>query len=180
MVVGGAPGTGKSTLAATLGGGLGAVVLRSDEIRKELAGLPAGADAAASLDTGIYDARWTVTTYRALLDRARQLLALGETVILDASWQDPSWRAAARTLAIEASAELTELQCRAPVDVAMRRAGQRSAAGSDASDADARVAAATAERFAEWPEAIDVPTTGTPNESAATAMAAIRSMGADR
>ena len=39
VVIGGLPGTGKTTLAVALGDELGWPVLRSDEIRKELAGL---------------------------------------------------------------------------------------------------------------------------------------------
>jgi hypothetical protein len=39
VLIGGLPGTGKSTLAAGLADALGATVLRSDEVRKELAGL---------------------------------------------------------------------------------------------------------------------------------------------
>ena len=39
VVVGGLPGTGKTTLAAAVGDELGWPVLRSDEIRKALAGL---------------------------------------------------------------------------------------------------------------------------------------------
>ena len=46
VMVGGSPGTGKSTLASALGDRLKAPVLRSDEIRKELAGVPAGTSAA--------------------------------------------------------------------------------------------------------------------------------------
>ena len=39
VAIGGLPGTGKSTLAEALGNELGFVVLRSDEVRKERAGL---------------------------------------------------------------------------------------------------------------------------------------------
>ena len=67
LLVGGAPGTGKSTIATALGTDLDAFVVRSDEVRKELAGLPAGAHAPAPPHGGIYDRSRTVATYAALL-----------------------------------------------------------------------------------------------------------------
>jgi predicted kinase len=177
VLVGGSPGTGKSTLATTLGGRLGAVVLRSDEIRKELAGLPVGAHAPAPLDAGIYEPSWTEATYRALLERTALLLGSGESVVIDASWQHRSWRAAARELSASASADLCELRCTAPLALAVARVGERGAAGDDVSDADAVIATAAAERFPAWPEAVEVETTGTLSESADVAVAAIAAGG---
>jgi aminoglycoside phosphotransferase family enzyme/predicted kinase len=174
VLVGGPPGTGKSTLATSLGGALGAVVLRSDEVRKELAGLPPLDRAAADLDEGIYGAASTAATYDALLARARSLLAGGESVVLDASWQDPGRRAAARVVASDAHASPVELRCSAPAELVAERVTRRLATGTDASDADAAVARAIAERFPAWPEAVEVPTTGPVTESAAVALAAVR------
>ena len=71
ILVGGLPGTGKSTLAAGLGGDLHAVVLRSDAIRKELAGLVESESAAAPFEKGIYSSAHTARTYDAMLERAR-------------------------------------------------------------------------------------------------------------
>jgi aminoglycoside phosphotransferase family enzyme/predicted kinase len=173
VVVGGSPGTGKSTLAANLGARLGAVVLRSDEVRKELAGLPTSAHAPAPLDAAIYGASCTAATYETLIERGRELLGLGESVILDASWQEPAWRAAARTVASRASADLAELQCTAPLALALERVERRAAEGSDPSDADERVTDSIAARFAPWPESVEVDTTGTSTETAAKALAAI-------
>src|SRR5690606_1293305 len=96
VLVGGLPGTGKSTLAAGLGRGLGATVLRTDEVRKELAGLPADRPAGAEVGQGIYGPNSTEATYRELLRRAEVALGLGESVVLDASWTDARWRALAR------------------------------------------------------------------------------------
>jgi predicted kinase len=173
VVIGGSPGTGKSTLAANLGARLGAVVLRSDEVRKELAGLPTSAHAPAALDSGIYGTPCSAATYETLIDRGRELLGLGESVVIDASWQEPSWRAAARAVASRASADLTELRCTAPLDLALERVGRRAAEGSDPSDADERVTASIAARFAPWPESVEVDTGGTLAESAAQALASI-------
>ena len=50
VLLGGPPGTGKSTVSRTMAASLGFAVLSSDEVRKELAGLPPTASAAAPLD----------------------------------------------------------------------------------------------------------------------------------
>jgi len=174
VLVGGGPGTGKSTLAAGLARRTGAVVLRSDEVRKELAGLAPGDRAGAGAFEGIYTPAWTARTYDALLARARRLLELGESVVLDASWREASWRDAARAAAAAAVADVVELRCDAPVAVAAGRAARRAEAGRDASDADAGVA-----RFLAggdpWPEARAVGTGGDP---AVALDEAVRSLGA--
>ena len=75
-LVGGLPGTGKSTLAAGLGDRLGWVVLRSDELRKDLAGVGHTTHGHDGYGEGLYDERATAATYRSLLERARALLEL--------------------------------------------------------------------------------------------------------
>ena len=86
VVIGGLPGTGKTTLAAALGDELGWPVLRSDEIRKELAGLDSRGHAPAAYGEGLYAPTMIEATYDTLLSRARRLLARGESAILDASF----------------------------------------------------------------------------------------------
>ncbi len=172
IVVGGLPGTGKSTLAAMLAGE-DAVVIRSDEVRKALAGLPAGAHAPASPGEGIYDSATTASTYARMLEEAQQLLELGETVVLDATWAEEASRAAARRVAAATAADLTMLRCVAPREVAAARMVTRHAVGIDPSDADPTVAAAIAARFEPWADAVDVPTTGSLSATLAAAKAAL-------
>src|SRR3546814_9334305 len=68
------------------------ILLRSDEVRKELAGINAGERAGAPYREGIYGPEHTVRTYDALLQRASTALGLGESVVIDASWTDQRWR----------------------------------------------------------------------------------------
>lgn len=176
ILVGGLPGTGKSTLAQGLGDRLGATVLRSDETRKELAGMSLTASAAADLDEGLYAPDFTAKTYEALLERAATALGFGETVILDASWADEAWRNRARRVAEDASADLTELRCEAPTELAARRLRERAAnAGQateqrDPSDATPEIATAMADREAPWPSSIGIETSGAPEVSLAAAL----------
>ena len=157
VLVGGLPGTGKTVLAGALAGRLGFTVLSSDRIRKELAGVPAEQSCAAPWGAGIYTAAWTERTYRELLRRAGRLLALGESVIADASWASPRQRAAAAALARGAHADLVPLRCRASADVVRRRLLARK---GGVSDADAAVAREMATAQGPWPEALTIDTGG--------------------
>jgi aminoglycoside phosphotransferase family enzyme/predicted kinase len=153
VLVGGLPGTGKSTVAEALSDATGAVVLGSDLTRKERAGLRADQPVAVGYREGLYDSHTTEGTYEALLDRARVALGRATTVVLDASWTDAGLRARARSVAEEAGAELVEVRCVCPAEVAVARIRARRAAGGGPSDADEAVAAAMAADADPWPEA---------------------------
>ena len=174
VLVGGLPGTGKSTVAAALADANGWSVLRSDEVRKDIAGLGHGTAAIAAPDKGLYRPQLTDAVYGALLERARTALGLGESVILDASWSSAHHRDAARSLAGATSSDLVELCCMAPSGVAEQRILGRLAAGHDPSDATPAVATAMANRFEPWPSASSVDTSGTLEHSVAQAVAADR------
>ena len=165
VLVGGLPGTGKSALAGALADRLGFTVLRSDRIRKELAGIPPGQRCAVPWGTGIYTAAWTERVYAELADRARRLLALGESVIVDATFNGLAERAACAAPATAAHADLVQLRCAAPAEVTARRLTART---GDASDADQAVARQMAASAAPWPEAVTIDT-GLPGPDGALA-----------
>jgi predicted kinase len=170
-VVGGLPGTGKSTLAAAIADTKGWTVLRSDEVRKELAELRPADRPGDAYGEGIYSPSATEATYRELLRRARVGLGLGETVVLDASWTDSRWRNSASDIAKATAAELVEIRCTAPPPVASARLVERVQGGADPSDANPDVAKLMAADADPWPTAIDVDTTGSGGESLARALA---------
>jgi len=164
-LIGGLPGTGKTTLAGALADRLGWTVLCTDRIRKELAGIPAqraaatagakdaGAEEAGAVPygSGIYSESWTDRTYAELLKRAGELLASGESVIADGSWISAAYRAGAAEAAAHASAELVQLRCTAARELAAQRIGARQ---QDLSDADADIAAQMASAAEPWPAAV--------------------------
>jgi aminoglycoside phosphotransferase family enzyme/predicted kinase len=155
-IVGGLPGTGKSTVAGALADRSGAVLLSSDRVRKELAGLDPAGSAAAGFREGLYSADHTDALYGQLLQRAEALLARGESVVLDASWTSRRHRAAAAALAARSASDLVALECRAPAEVAAQRIHTR---GATASDATADIAVAMAAAADPWPDATVVDTT---------------------
>jgi uncharacterized protein len=172
VLVGGLPGTGKTTLAGQLSGHYGWPVLHSDQVRGRLAGRPGGPRPAAA---GAHDCcpQWTATTYAALLDAADTHLRGGESVILDATWTDPAHRAAARRLARAARAEMVELLCCPPEPVALRRLAARARHGHRDSDADERVFRHLAATAAPWPEAVTLDTSAPAPHAARDAVAAV-------
>lgn len=157
-LVGGAPGTGKSTLAEDLADRVGAVVLHTDEVRERRGAM------------GDYRNGTVHDTYEQLFAEARRLLALGEQVIIDATFRDPAQRRAARDLARRTSAELIELRCVLPVDVAAERVAARLAAR--ASSAAGHPSTGAPARSGAGPGAAAGPTTLTRRAAPATAAAA--------
>jgi aminoglycoside phosphotransferase family enzyme/predicted kinase len=162
VLVGGLPGAGKSTLAASLGDALEAAVLRSDELRKQEAGLDVTDRRPAPLGGGLYTPQATAAVYTELLARARTCLVHGLSVVLDASWQGPAWRRAAQAIASETAADLDELRCVAPGATRQARIHQRAALGADPSDATMAVARAMAASEVPWPTATVIDTTPAP------------------
>jgi hypothetical protein len=176
VLVGGLPGTGKSTLAGALADELGMTVLRSDRLRKELAGLSPESHAPAPYQAGLYTRAWTERTYGELLTRAEKLLTFGESVILDASWSGQRWREAATAVAERAHADFVALRCVAPPKVAAGRLSSR----SGISDADESIAAAMRTDTDPWPDASDVDTTTAVVDTVRHAAAQVRPQPARR
>jgi aminoglycoside phosphotransferase family enzyme/predicted kinase len=173
-LVGGLPGSGKSTLSGALADRLGVTLLSSDRLRKELAGIPAERSAAAGYGEGLYSPEWTDRTYANLLGRAAALLSSGESVVLDASWSDARQREAALRVAEHASADLVALHCRVPGDVSAARLRTRA---PGASDAGPEVAAAMAAEEPPWAEAVPVDTSGPLESAVVQALGVVRPYG---
>jgi hypothetical protein len=142
IIVGGGPGTGKTTLSRALAEQSGAEVISTDDVRRELqrAGLLAGT--AGVLDAGLYTPENVRTVYDEVLRRARSLLSSGTSVILDGTWRDTRQRERARELADQTSSPIVELTCSVPLEKASARIDSRSVTNSDATP---QIAAAMAD-----------------------------------
>lgn len=146
VLVGGAPGTGKSTLSEAVAQRTGWQLLRSDVVRQE------------QHATQTYTPEAKSATYARMLELARTLLERGESVLLDATWGEAAQRAQAESLAASTHSGLQCWQTTAPADVVAARVRQRTTLGTDVSEADESVAAELARRFEPWPEATVVET----------------------
>lgn len=168
VMVGGLPGSGKSTIAAALSAHTGWPVLRSDETRKRLAGVAAETSMAADYGAGIYTPEWSDATYRALLAEAEMLLERGRSVIVDASWTEIGHRNDATAIAMATASDVVPLICEAPVEVTDARLDARP--GGSVSDADRRIAHEMAARGRPWHEAAVIDTSLSVDASVAVAL----------
>jgi aminoglycoside phosphotransferase family enzyme/predicted kinase len=132
VLTGGLTGTGKSTLARALAPALGATIVSADETRKRLAGLGPFTHASAGPDTGIYAPEMNARVYAALAEAAREALARGRSIVLDATFRRAGDREAMRTVAAAAGAQFLAVGCTAPDEVVRARLEARAAGRGDA------------------------------------------------
>ena len=132
LAVGGLSGTGKTSLARELaphlGAPSGALHLRSDVLRKALAGVTE----LSHLPPESYGAAASRRVYAELLRRARTALGAGRAVIVDAVYAKPEERAAIEAVARDLGVPFHGLWLECPEDVMIARVAGRRADASDA------------------------------------------------
>lgn len=136
IAVGGLSGSGKSTLALGLaplvGAVPGAVVLRSDETRKRLCGVPL----LEHLGPEGYSSQVSERVYATLAERAAVTVRGGHSAVVDAVYTRASDRQVIEQAAAAASVPFVGLWLEASESVLIARTEQRR---NDPSDADANV-----------------------------------------
>lgn len=128
ILMSGLSGSGKSTVASALARKIGAIQIRSDAVRKHLAGIPLdqpGTDA-------IYTTSMSQKTYDRLLQLGVMLAQAGYAVILDAKYDRLALRQPVIAQAQEQNIPLQILHCTAPITVLRDRLNQRQGDISDA------------------------------------------------
>ena len=123
-------GSGKTTLAKQLAVATGATLLRSDVVRKELAGVTNQPDH-STYQCGLYSPSMTEQTYRELAVRAEASLSTGCSVIVDAAFGDSALRRRFRELAADYGRRAWLLHVHCPDQITLQRLKQRK---NDASD----------------------------------------------
>jgi len=135
VAVGGLSGSGKSRMARVIAGAMsgapGSRVVRSDTVRKRLAGRAFD----ERLPSESYTAASSARTYDACMTEARQVLQSGAPVVLDAVFSKPEERFAARALADELGVPFHGLWLEAPLSVMLQRVEKRRHNPSDADGA---------------------------------------------
>jgi aminoglycoside phosphotransferase family enzyme/predicted kinase len=150
VALGGISGTGKSTLARSLAPRLaplaGAIVIRSDVVRKRLSGAPP--------ETRLPAAAYAPAVDRKVLARmafdARAALRAGSVVVLDATFLDPGTRTCAAAIAAGEGVRFDGIWLELTAGEAMRRVASRAADASDATAAVVERQAEHAARPAGW------------------------------
>src|SRR5690606_38432660 len=110
----------------------GAVVLRSDELRKRLCGV----SPLERLGPEAYTPEMSARVYAALAERASAIARAGVSVIVDAVCRTPAERQQLEQAACAAGVAFAGIWLEAPESVLIERASRRE---HDASDADANV-----------------------------------------
>lgn len=166
VLVGGGPGTGKTTLARALGERLDAAVISSDDVRREMQADGDLAGVAGVYDAGLYSPDNVDAVYATMLRRARLLLAGGRSVVLDGTWRDAQHRNKARETARQEHCPTAELACTVAIDEAVARIESRLGTTSDATP---RIAASIARDQHTWVGAHHIDTARSLSDSVAEA-----------
>jgi hypothetical protein len=143
LIVGGLSGTGKSTLAAALAEALGAELLRTDVIRKEL--MP-GANVA-----DLYRPETRQRVYDEMFARALVWRQGGVSVVLDGTFSSEASIRSAAQIASRPRSLLLAIECVCPAEVARERIRRRQAAGRDESDARPELHEQQLQSWQPWP-----------------------------
>ena len=150
VAIGGRSGTGKSSVARALAPGLGAmpgaVLLRSDVIRKRLFGGEPG----EKLPEAAYAEPVSEQVFEHLARRAETLLRAGRTVIADGVFGGPEMRARIERAAAVAGVPFFGFWLEAPETVLEARVERREGDASDADIAVVRAQAAMRTGTIDW------------------------------
>ncbi|EDM77662.1 hypothetical protein PPSIR1_13955 [Plesiocystis pacifica SIR-1] len=177
LLVGGLPGTGKSVLAQGLSERGGFQWIRTDTVRKSLAGLAPSERGSAEL----YSKIWTERTYAACLAEAEATCTAGGRAIVDATFVSGARRSQFVDAAARWGVAVHFLVLDLPPEIARARIEARAGEGSDPSDADFAVYEALSELWSPvdasacpW-DSVDA--SGTPAQTLDAACAALTRAG---
>jgi aminoglycoside phosphotransferase family enzyme/predicted kinase len=128
LIMSGLSGSGKSTIAHELSRRLGAIYVRSDAVRKHLAGIPLQQRG----DDRLYTPEMSQKTYKRLVQLGSLLASQGYTIVLDAKFDREQTRQRAIAAATDHDLPLTIVHCDAPLTTLKQRVQEREGDIADA------------------------------------------------
>ena len=125
IIMAGLMGTGKTAIAEVLGEAIGADVIRSDVVRKRLAGISSGEHMYGEYGKGIYTDDFSEKAYAEVHKEASAYLNSGRPVVLDATYRSRNLREKAASVARERGARFFIVECLCDEEIIRARLGQR-------------------------------------------------------
>ncbi|MFZ5585262.1 MAG: AAA family ATPase [Thermodesulfobacteriota bacterium] len=144
VLVMGLMGVGKTHLAGQLMRATGWLGVNSDAVRKQLHGLAQDQRSYEAWGQGLYGAGASQATYQELWEIAQARLAMGASVVVDASFRERAWRRRFADLARAEGAGLLLVEVAAAPEVVAARLRAREASGRAVSDGRVELMAAQA------------------------------------
>ena len=132
VLVTGPSGSGKSVLSGALAAHLGAALLSTDVVRRELYGRRTGAH--DDLGQGRYTPEAREQVYAEMLTQAESLLAEGRPLVIDGTYITKDRRAPMLDIIRQAGVPLLIIECSAPDATVRRRQHQRASEAWTASE----------------------------------------------
>lgn len=149
IIMSGVSGSGKSTTARKIAAEQDGIYLRSDAIRKQIAGI----DLMERGGDEIYTPEMTAKTYSRLADLGALLASKGFTVILDAKYDRINLRSEAIAAASSQNIPVEIMYCTASTEVLQQRLHDRAKANNDIADATVELLASQQANFEDFTEA---------------------------
>ena len=177
-VTSGVMGAGKSTVARGLAAVTEAIVIRTDVVRKRLAGVSLTERSTHGFGEGLYTESMSERTYAEALRLARELLRAGWNVIVDGSFSSAAEREHARALARELNVAFSVLWCDAPPSRVVEHLRRRVADPREVSDGREDLLAEHVRRYESPERERDVVRLDTGRDPAAAVVRAREALGA--
>ncbi len=133
-ITSGLTGTGKSTVADLVARQWNTVHLRTDAIRRELAGIGPTERTGAAVKAGIYSTEMSRRTYAEMHRRAQQAINAGKSVIMDGTHLQPRFREQSLNIGRTAGIKTVVIECLLDEPETLKRLEQRYASGTSESE----------------------------------------------
>jgi aminoglycoside phosphotransferase family enzyme/predicted kinase len=150
FVISGLSGTGKSALAKRLSFQTNIKRFSSDDIRKELAGIPKHESAKADYNKGIYSPDFTKNVYIKMLELTEGEIQSNRSVILDATFNSDVYRNMILDLAKRLGTDMILIEREADLEVITERLTKRAVKRNTSSDADLGIYKRQLSEYKPW------------------------------